>query len=89
MKHRNGWRPLVYLAPGVLAQARRIMGGAPVPENVIRDAIVAGHVECGRRGRVWDAKGGWIALVERVPGRFRKRPHAWLVVSITRPRSKR
>jgi hypothetical protein len=83
------WRPLVYCTPKALRRARTLMGESTCPENVIARAITEGNVECGRRGKVWDPNGRWVALVERVPGRFRRRPRAWLVVAITRPRRTR
>jgi hypothetical protein len=82
MSRRKPWRPLVYLAPQALTDAHRVMGDNVVPENVIADALVSGHVACGRVGRVWDPDGRWVAHVERVPGRVRRRPLAWLVNAV-------
>ena len=82
---KSNVRPLVFIARGAAEDARKLIGG-PVPENVIADAIVQGHVQAGRVGHVRDPDGRWVAHIERRPGRLRKRPLAWFVAAVTRPR---
>lgn len=73
---------LVYATRAALEDGRRLIPGVCL-ENVVEAEIVAGNVTAGaRRGFVFDREKRWVAEVERVPGRIRERPRAWLVTAI-------
>jgi hypothetical protein len=76
MSRRN---PLVYIAKGAMEDAARLLPGCP--ENTIAQAISAGAVRVGG-GRAEIDGAGWGATAIRMPGRVRRKPRAWIVVSI-------
>lgn len=82
----SGRRPLVYASVAAVEQARRILPAGRCLEVEVAEAILAGSVIGGNAsGRVLGD--GWVAHVERTPGRLRPRPRAWLVVRLERRRS--
>lgn len=77
---RGQVRPLVYATLAASEQARRLLPGR-VLEVEVADAILAGNViGVNRSCRVLGDD--WQAHVERVPGRLRPKPRAWLVLRL-------
>jgi hypothetical protein len=74
--------PLVYTTARARRQAERLLPGRVV-ENVIAEQILAGNVlSYPTGGVVFDARRRWAAHCERIPGRIRPAPRAWLVTDL-------